>query len=195
MLQLLVQPSFSPHLYFVQDSVHIMIAYAAIFLVKLLLSIPSSIRTEIEHPAMDAIKAAAAMFEKHAAPPASGCGLQAKFLANVLRVFRKAQTQHPQQHGQTKTSQPPNATEQTSAGVINTSQPTSQANAAQGTVEYTQPQQQESMDNPPPYDSFFNDGLQDFAFADAGFSINDGIFLPSFGEDGLAGLGTLGPPT
>lgn len=34
MLQLLVQPAFSPHLYFVQDSIHIMIAYAAIFLVK-----------------------------------------------------------------------------------------------------------------------------------------------------------------
>jgi hypothetical protein len=34
MLQLLVKPAFSPLLYFVQDSVHIMIAYAAIFLVK-----------------------------------------------------------------------------------------------------------------------------------------------------------------
>lgn len=34
MLQLLVQPAFSPLFYLAQDSVHIMIAYAAIFLVK-----------------------------------------------------------------------------------------------------------------------------------------------------------------
>lgn len=34
MLELLTQPNFSPLLYLVQDSIHIGIAYAAIFLVK-----------------------------------------------------------------------------------------------------------------------------------------------------------------
>lgn len=34
MLQLLVQPRYSPLVYFIQDSIHIMTAYSAIFLVK-----------------------------------------------------------------------------------------------------------------------------------------------------------------
>ncbi|KAL1304419.1 hypothetical protein AAFC00_003417 [Neodothiora populina] len=90
MLQLLARPDYSELLYLVQDSINIMIAYSSIFLIKLLLSVSPEIRSEIEGPAIEAISGASKVFDAQNAPPHSGCGLQAKFLRNVLKVFRKA---------------------------------------------------------------------------------------------------------
>lgn len=217
MLQLLVQPAFSPLLYFVQDSIHIMVAYAAIFLVKvsfvsciqdkhivadtvfqLLLSVPPSIRSEIEGPAIDAVRKAANMFNYHAAPPNSGCGLQAKFLQNVLRVFRKAQEPR---HG--NRAQPPGQ-QQVHQG--NYDAMGDRTNAAGDVGDMSAQENVYGIQDPTtthdsglePYD--YSVGLQDFAFADdeiwasmfadAGFSINEGVFLPYNDE-----LGDMGPPT
>ncbi|KAF1830252.1 hypothetical protein BDW02DRAFT_633789 [Decorospora gaudefroyi] len=84
MLKLVSEPSSSQLVYFAQDSVHVMIAYATVFLIKLLRSAPSYIRTEMELPALDSIRNTAKVFEALKAPTGTSCALQAAFLHNVL---------------------------------------------------------------------------------------------------------------
>ncbi|KAK5049876.1 hypothetical protein LTR84_003994 [Exophiala bonariae] len=67
-----------------------MIAYAAVFLVKLLLCVPREMRSELEGITIDTIHATAQSFAQHSAPVKSSCWLQAKFLSNVLREFKEA---------------------------------------------------------------------------------------------------------
>jgi hypothetical protein len=102
-LNLVSQVSTSQLLYFAQDSVHVMIAYATVFLVKvtashyprldpantsqLLVSTPAHIRSEMERPAMEAIRSAAKTLTEQAAPPNTGCALQANFLHNVALEY------------------------------------------------------------------------------------------------------------
>ncbi|KAI1621848.1 hypothetical protein EDD37DRAFT_667713 [Exophiala viscosa] len=84
MLKLVSDPSVSPVLYFAQDSVHVMIAYAAVFLIKLLFCVPKHVRADLETMTIEALRDAARSFAHQAAPPNSSCWLQAKFLENVL---------------------------------------------------------------------------------------------------------------
>ncbi|KAL4904747.1 hypothetical protein BDW74DRAFT_168325 [Aspergillus multicolor] len=74
-------------LYLAQDSVHVMTAYAAIFLIKLLLSSPHSVRQEIESITTKAIRGAAETFASLSAPPSSSCALQARFLQKILHEY------------------------------------------------------------------------------------------------------------
>ncbi|PYH92571.1 hypothetical protein BO71DRAFT_357044 [Aspergillus ellipticus CBS 707.79] len=74
-------------LYLAQDSVHVMTAYAAIFLIKILLSAPSTIVREIETPTIQAISDATKAFVSQCAPPGSSCTLQARFLEKALRDY------------------------------------------------------------------------------------------------------------
>lgn len=174
---------------------------------QLLLSVPQSIRTELEKQAIDAIREAADMFSHHAAPPNSGCGMQAKFLHNLLRVFRKAQDQR---HGsRTQATQPVSVSQQPPEQQKRANASSGDAEITDGVSRAVQAQHSEYEDAYAIHDSTMQDcglpsydcssGSYDFAFADdeiwatvfadAGFSINDGIFLPYSNEE----LESMGP--
>ncbi|KAK2002618.1 fungal-specific transcription factor domain-containing protein [Colletotrichum falcatum] len=87
MLHLICRHSSS--LYFAQDSIHVMTAYSAAFLIKLLLSTPDPISRQIEVDVHSAISGAALVFSQQAAPPGSSCALQSRFLNNVLARISK----------------------------------------------------------------------------------------------------------
>ncbi|KAL9473227.1 hypothetical protein ACSS6W_007607 [Trichoderma asperelloides] len=70
-------------LYLAQDSIHVMTAYSAAFLVKLLLSAPDIIVQDIESTVVDTIRAAAQAFSQAGATAGTSCELQARFLNNI----------------------------------------------------------------------------------------------------------------
>ncbi|KAL3477035.1 fungal-specific transcription factor domain-containing protein [Aspergillus californicus] len=82
-------------LYLAQDSVHVMTAYAAIFLIKILLSSPFGLAQEIESPATTAIRDAADTFAGLSAAPNPSCSLQARFLDNILVEYARIRHQYP----------------------------------------------------------------------------------------------------
>ncbi|KAK8058573.1 hypothetical protein PG994_009021 [Apiospora phragmitis] len=82
MLQLIC--SSATWLYFAQDSIHVMTAYSAAFLIRLLLSAPEYINGRIEPQVCDAIRATADAFSGQSSPPGSSCWLQARFLARIV---------------------------------------------------------------------------------------------------------------
>ncbi|KAJ9628107.1 hypothetical protein H2204_009509 [Knufia peltigerae] len=98
MLQLVSQPSLTALLSFAHDSIHTMTAYAAAFLIKLLLSVNVTIRKQFEDQVMKTIDEAAAIFAQQSAPPTFGCALQANFLTNVLQEYKKACQRRSQTH-------------------------------------------------------------------------------------------------
>ncbi|EXF78510.1 fungal specific transcription factor domain-containing protein [Colletotrichum fioriniae PJ7] len=79
----------SSWLYFAQDSVHVMTAYSAAFLIKLMLSTSHSIASQIQPAIQSAISGAALVFSQQAAPPGSSCALQSRFLDNILARISK----------------------------------------------------------------------------------------------------------
>ncbi|KAH7007476.1 hypothetical protein EDB80DRAFT_752060 [Ilyonectria destructans] len=97
MLQLLSR--YSSRLYFAQDSIHVMTAYSAAFLIKLLLSAPNSIVSEIKDNTISALRAATCVFSQQAAPPGSSCALQAKFLERIVLEFLNKRTEKARTSG------------------------------------------------------------------------------------------------
>ncbi|KAL2819720.1 hypothetical protein BJX63DRAFT_381528 [Aspergillus granulosus] len=87
MLQLVVESS--DLLYLAQDSIHVMAAYAAVFLIKLLLSSPPAVTSEIESIATKVIRDAAGTFAGLSAPANSSCTFQARFLENILLEYTR----------------------------------------------------------------------------------------------------------
>lgn len=104
MLKLVSEPPASQSVYFAQDSVHVMIAYATVFLIKvhtsrhhyetilltrkqLLVSAPTYIQDEMELPALDSIRNTAEIFATLRAPNDTSCSLQAAFLHNALTEY------------------------------------------------------------------------------------------------------------
>ncbi|KAI8713938.1 Zn(2)-C6 fungal-type domain-containing protein [Fusarium sp. LHS14.1] len=81
MLRLISQ--YSTHLYFAQDSIHVMTAYSAAFLVKILLSVPSSVTEQVECDTIQAIQGAAEVFSEQSGTANCSCALQARFLTKV----------------------------------------------------------------------------------------------------------------
>ncbi|KAL0780296.1 hypothetical protein CaCOL14_004780 [Colletotrichum acutatum] len=79
----------SSWLYFAQDSVHVMTAYSAAFLIKLMLSTSHSITGQIQLAIQSAISGAALVFSQQAAPPGSSCALQSRFLDNIVARISK----------------------------------------------------------------------------------------------------------
>ncbi|KAF7960213.1 hypothetical protein EAE96_001811 [Botrytis aclada] len=76
-------------LYFVQDSVHVMTAYAAIFLIKLLLSLPKNLRSDLETRSLKAILLSSDTFSEQCATQMTGCAMQARFLKNLVGKYHR----------------------------------------------------------------------------------------------------------
>ncbi|TGO52936.1 hypothetical protein BCON_0132g00030 [Botryotinia convoluta] len=76
-------------LYFVQDSVHVMTAYAAIFLIKLLLSLPKNLRSYLETQSLQAILLSSDTFSEQSATQMTGCAMQARFLKNLVGKYHR----------------------------------------------------------------------------------------------------------
>ncbi|KAJ6097540.1 hypothetical protein N7499_001914 [Penicillium canescens] len=93
MLRLMAEfPSF---LSLCQDSVHVMTAYSAVLLIKLLLSSPPMISQEIEPDTIATIRAAANVFTGQTAPLSTSCSLQSRFLNNILMEFATLRRPRP----------------------------------------------------------------------------------------------------
>ncbi|KAF4467417.1 fungal specific transcription factor domain-containing [Fusarium albosuccineum] len=82
MLKLISQ--YSAQLYFAQDSIHVMTAYSAAFLVKILFSAPGIISNQVKSNTIQVIQAAAGVFSDQTGYLSSSCALQAKFLEKVM---------------------------------------------------------------------------------------------------------------
>ncbi|OBR11304.1 Fungal specific transcription factor domain-containing protein [Colletotrichum higginsianum IMI 349063] len=80
---------YSSWLYFAQDSIHVMTAYSAAFLIKLLMSTPHPISSQIRPAIHGAISGAARAFSQQAAPSGSSCALQSRFLDKILAKIAK----------------------------------------------------------------------------------------------------------
>ncbi|KAF7885224.1 hypothetical protein EAF00_011042 [Botryotinia globosa] len=76
-------------LYFVQDSVHVMTAYAAIFLIKLLLSLPKNLRSDLETQSLQVILLSSDTFSEQCATQMTGCAMQARFLKNLVGKYHR----------------------------------------------------------------------------------------------------------
>ncbi|KAJ5714442.1 fungal-specific transcription factor domain-containing protein [Penicillium malachiteum] len=106
---------FSAHIYFVQDSIHVMNAYSGAFLVKvsyfarlltsffcvvetdhhenqLAHAVPETIAKQIRPEIIKAIREATAAFSSQGAPNGSACVLQAQFLGNIAARLSEMDT-------------------------------------------------------------------------------------------------------
>lgn len=80
-------------LYFVQDSVHVMTAYAAIFLIKLLVSLPKNLRADLETQSLQAILLSSDTFSQQCATQMTGCAMQARFLKSLVEKYQILKSQ------------------------------------------------------------------------------------------------------
>jgi hypothetical protein len=167
-------------LYFAQDSVHVMTAYAVIFLYKvtltveapdvplifiqLLLSVPRSTREDLEAPTVLSTQEAAETFKDQCATQTTGCALQARFLQNVIEKYQHMKLQARI----TAEIAPQLIPTDTEAHKVRTCDAIP-ANAVMG-IEY---------ENEIGNYGFADNDVWEFIFADAGFRINDGVFMPS----------------
>ncbi|KAM0815287.1 putative Transcription factor domain-containing protein [Seiridium cardinale] len=176
MLQLICRST--PYLYFAQDSIHVMTAYSATFLIKLLLSTPESIANQIEPEVTRVISSAARVFSQQASPPGSSCTLQAKFLEKIISDYmerrREQRAQAPRQHATndanvprprsvSDTSKEPREARGYNRGMVNLESIHSLANSGS---------HQARLDF-----SFAEDDTWADMFANAGFNIQEGVFF------------------
>ncbi|CAJ0554906.1 Ff.00g134190.m01.CDS01 [Fusarium sp. VM40] len=84
----------SVHICFAQDSIHIMTAYSAAFLVKVLLSVSGLLASRMASDTIEAIQNAARVFSDQSGCISSSCTLQATFLTKV--GVKLAETQNKQ---------------------------------------------------------------------------------------------------
>ncbi|KAF7197486.1 Protein priB, partial [Pseudocercospora fuligena] len=201
-LRLVSSREVAGYVYFVQDSMHVMLAYASVFLIKvcffrawqecrfLLLSIPRAVRAEVESTILETLSTARDAFALQSAPANTGCALQAMFLANVVskveKLCQRRQSRSAQKAADTpshmQTSQPMAVDGSGQAGAASTSMEAiamqygsvSQATAADDALSGPSITPESQNYN------FFDDEMWSSMFASAGFSINDGIFLPDF---------------
>ena len=203
-LRLVADQSNAAFLYFVQDSVHVMIAYAAVLLVKvrsqqlatvwqwltsleqILLSTSKAVCREIEPAGLTTLKSLLAALTAQVAPANSGCALQAMFIGNLISMLEEFR------HGQIRPipAAPAMSEHQSNlrAHQGTTSSSVDQASTAErgdGSREELPASSQVSADAPQANLESSNLGLFDDqmwadVFATAGFSVVDGMFLPEF---------------
>ncbi|OKL59898.1 hypothetical protein UA08_04538 [Talaromyces atroroseus] len=118
MLKQISHPSLTPLLSFAHDSIHAMTAYAAVFLIKLLLSVKSLTRKEYEKATIEAIDMAARVFEQQSTPPTFTCSLQASFLRNVVQEYKRTCRQHLSRHADEQEHDPSLYEQNTSFSVM-----------------------------------------------------------------------------
>ncbi|KAI3541715.1 fungal specific transcription factor domain-containing protein [Colletotrichum abscissum] len=152
----------SSWLYFTQDSVHVMTAYSAAFLIKLMLSTSHSIAGQIQPAIQSAISGAALVFSQQAAPPGSSCALQSRFLDNILARISK-----PSAEASTVTDLPEHR-DQLRAGERDTTREIGYA-ATSGRA-FGQAEGALSLD-------FADDETWVGLMAEAGFNTQDGVFF------------------
>ncbi|KAL3485208.1 fungal-specific transcription factor domain-containing protein [Aspergillus germanicus] len=183
MLQLVSESS--SLLYLAQDSVHVMVAYAAIFLIKILLFSPLVVTSEIGSTATKAIRDAADTFASLSAPPNSSCTYQARFLEKILLEYtrirnNRMETPRRRTHPSTFASNPP---------IQDPASTPAELRLSLGFMlegEQTQPRQHTSIAPNPElhidaasdeFASFLGDeGVWDDIFAVAGFNLQEGVF-------------------
>ncbi|EFQ99470.1 priB protein [Nannizzia gypsea CBS 118893] len=76
------------YLYYCQDSIHVMVAYAAVAIVKILLSFPGELPGEAENKVLDYILEASEYFSRQSPTDNTSCHYQGQFLANVVSQYR-----------------------------------------------------------------------------------------------------------
>lgn len=77
------------HLFYCQDSVHVMIAYATVIMIKILLSLPGELPPESETQVLDIIREASEAFGRQQPAGNTSCYYQYRFLTNIANQYRK----------------------------------------------------------------------------------------------------------
>ncbi|KAI5296669.1 hypothetical protein KEM52_002076 [Ascosphaera acerosa] len=79
------------HLFYCQDSIHVMIAYATVMLIKILLSLPGELPADSESQILDVIREASEAFSRQKPAGDTSCFYQQRFLANVVDHYLQTQ--------------------------------------------------------------------------------------------------------
>ncbi|KAJ5630371.1 fungal-specific transcription factor domain-containing protein [Penicillium longicatenatum] len=163
---------FSAHIYFVQDSIHVMNAYSGAFLVKLAHAVPETIAKQIRPEIIKAIREATAAFSSQGAPDGSTCVLQAQFLGKIAARLSEMDT--PRQNDPILTD----------LNIFNGRLDTVETPIRDGrffkngtqeaSQQYDMAAAGASLQEP---EAFMSDDYWAHVFASAGFNTDDGIFL------------------
>ncbi|ETS79448.1 hypothetical protein PFICI_09301 [Pestalotiopsis fici W106-1] len=166
-------------LYFAQDSIHVMTAYSAAFLIKLLLSTPESIACQIEHHVTAAINTAARIFSQQASPPGSSCTLQAKFLEKIMSDFEARRQEQRLQPSQSRPlgDDPHTRINVTLLDESGTSRPTDALGNGVTSIDDTLQAERNGSQSVRQEFSFAEDDIWADMFASAGFNIQEGVFF------------------
>lgn len=143
---------------------------------------PSSVRDEIEKPTISSTQAAAIIFQEQCATQNTGCALQARFLKNVVDKYQTMKS-HAKKIPAQQHVRVPEAFHQIATD------PTTQAAHSLTSLVYGPPQTMAATNMPIQNQgvgyqvdfgnyAFTDNEIWEPMFADAGFRINEGQFMP-----------------
>lgn len=159
----------------------------------MLLSVPRSLRNEIETPLLESLRSASRVFSQQAAPPNSGSALQSVFLTNVVVLAGKTSRRSSAHHTVDRLADPsqqPAILEAERRGPVHvevtrgTSSDTVTLQAQVQTLresnrQYESVEQEFGTSTTPESQelNFFDEEMWSTMFANAGFDINSQQFL------------------
>ncbi|KAF3482720.1 priB protein [Arthroderma uncinatum] len=76
------------------DSLHVMVAYAAVATIKILLSFPGELPNEAENKILNYVMEASEYFGRQSSTTNTSCHYQSQFLANVVAQYRRSKDSH-----------------------------------------------------------------------------------------------------